>query len=68
MDWGGVSFELDRAAMVDFVQEALIVHSSNDDPDVKKEAGQEEEEENRAWSMGQLCGKFTVMPNWDDML
>lgn len=66
MDWGGVSFELDRAAMVDFVQEALIVSSSNDDPDVKKEA--EEEEENRVWSMGQLCGKFTVMPNWDDML
>lgn len=66
MDWGGISFELDRAAMVDFVQEALIVSSSNDDPDVKKEA--DEEEENRVWSMGQLCGKFTVMPNWDDML
>lgn len=67
MDWGGISFELDRAAMVDFVQEALIVSSSNDDPDVKKE-NEEDEEENRVWSMGQLCGKFTVMPNWDDML
>ena len=67
MDWGGISFELDRAAMVDFVQEALIVSSSQDEPGVKKEDGQEEEE-NRAWSMGQLCGKFTVMPNWDEML
>ncbi|KAJ5227320.1 uncharacterized protein N7469_007326 [Penicillium citrinum] len=66
MDWGGISFELDRAAMVDFVQEALIVSSSQDEPGVKKE--DEQEEENRAWSMGQLCGKFTVMPNWDEML
>ncbi|KAJ5098144.1 hypothetical protein N7532_005145 [Penicillium argentinense] len=66
MDWGGISFELDRAAMVDFVQEALIVSSSNDDPDVKPEEAADED--NRVWSMGQLCGKFTVMPNWDDML
>jgi DNA-directed RNA polymerase III subunit RPC4 len=65
MDWGGISFELDRAAAVDFVQEALIV--SSPEPDVpgqppKDESGQ------RAWSMGQLSGKFTVMPNWDQML
>lgn len=66
MDWGGISFELDRAAAVDFVQEALIVSSLEAD-----EPGQpvkEESTEHRAWSMGQLSGKFTVMPNWDEML
>ncbi|KAJ5654300.1 hypothetical protein N7490_001303 [Penicillium lividum] len=65
MDWGGISFELDRAAAVDFVQEALIV--SSPDPE---EAGQPPKDDTRhqAWSMGQLSGKFTVMPNWDAML
>lgn len=66
MDWGGISFELDRAAAVDFVQEALIVSSTGgEEPGqpVKEESG-----EYRAWSMGQLSGKFTVMPNWDEML
>ncbi|KAJ5938898.1 hypothetical protein N7466_002032 [Penicillium verhagenii] len=65
MDWGGISFELDRAAAVDFVQEALIV--SSPDPE---EAGQPPKDDVRhqAWSMGQLSGKFTVMPNWDAML
>jgi DNA-directed RNA polymerase III subunit RPC4 len=65
MDWGGISFELDRAAAVDFVQEALIV--SAPEPDVPG-APPKDETEQRAWSMGQLSGKFTVMPNWDQML
>ncbi|KAJ5713668.1 uncharacterized protein N7483_010849 [Penicillium malachiteum] len=65
MDWGGISFELDRAAAVDFVQEALIV--SQPEPD---QSGQLAKDDTRhqAWSMGQLSGKFTVMPNWDAML
>lgn len=64
MDWGGISFELDRAAAVDFVQEALIVSSPEAD-----ESGQPpKDERQQAWSMGQLSGKFTVMPNWDAML
>jgi DNA-directed RNA polymerase III subunit RPC4 len=65
MDWGGISFELDRAAAVDFVQEALIV--SSPEPDVPGQPPKDESEQ-RAWSMGQLSGKFTVMPNWDQML
>ncbi|KAJ5740354.1 hypothetical protein N7493_000226 [Penicillium malachiteum] len=65
MDWGGISFELDRAAAVDFVQEALIV--SQPEPD---QSGQlaKDDARHQAWSMGQLSGKFTVMPNWDAML
>ena len=65
MDWGGISFELDRAAAVDFVQEALIV--SSPEPDLPGQPPKDESEQ-RAWSMGQLSGKFTVMPNWDQML
>ncbi|EAU37289.1 predicted protein [Aspergillus terreus NIH2624] len=60
MDWGGISFELDRATEVDFLQEALIVSAAPD--------AAEPEEENKVWAMGQLSGKFTVTPNWEEML
>jgi DNA-directed RNA polymerase III subunit RPC4 len=59
MDWGGISFELDRATPVDFLQEALIVSA----PEASTP-----EEENRVWAMGQLSGKFTVTPDWEKML
>lgn len=65
LDWGGISFDLDRATTVDFAQEALIVSSA---PEPEDGAPPRDDSENRVWSMGQLCGKFTVMPNWDDML
>ncbi|EAW14475.1 putative DNA-directed RNA polymerase III RPC4 [Aspergillus clavatus NRRL 1] len=59
MDWGGISFELDRGTAVDFLQEALIVSAPEEGLP---------EEENRVWAMGQLSGKFTVTPNWEKML
>lgn len=59
MDWGGISFELDRATPVDFLQEALIVSAPEEGTP---------EEENRVWAMGQLSGKFTVTPDWQKML
>jgi DNA-directed RNA polymerase III subunit RPC4 len=65
LDWGGISFDLDRATTVDFVQEALIVSSP---PEEEDGAPPKDDSENRVWSMGELCGKFTVMPNWDEML
>ncbi|KAJ5610991.1 hypothetical protein N7510_007710 [Penicillium lagena] len=61
LDWGGILFELDRAAEVDFVQEALVVSSVGDDDDG-------ETPERRVWAMGQLGGKFTVTPEWDALL
>ncbi|KAJ5165981.1 hypothetical protein N7492_006277 [Penicillium capsulatum] len=64
MDWGGISFELDRAAAVDFAQEALIVSA----PEDEGLDAPPEESVQHAWSMGQLSGKFTVTPNWDQML
>ncbi|KAL4893450.1 RNA polymerase III RPC4-domain-containing protein [Aspergillus ambiguus] len=62
MDWGGISFELDRATEVDFLQEALIVSTP---PDAEADTP---DEENKVWAMGQLSGKFTVTPNWGEML
>ncbi|RAL14917.1 putative DNA-directed RNA polymerase III RPC4 [Aspergillus homomorphus CBS 101889] len=63
MDWGGISFDLDRATAVDFLQEALIVSTPPN-------AGDEEfpDDEKKVWAMGQLSGKFTVTPNWEKML
>lgn len=58
LNWGGISFELDRATAVDFLQEALIVSPSSAD----------EPQQNTVCAMGQLSGKFTVTPNWEEML
>ena len=62
MNWGGISFELDRATAVDFLQEALIVSTPPDAEEV------DAEDDKRVWAMGQLSGKFTVMPDWSKML
>ncbi|KAJ0418964.1 RNA polymerase III RPC4-domain-containing protein [Aspergillus carlsbadensis] len=62
MDWGGISFELDRATAVDFLQEALIVSTP---PNATEEMV---DDEHKVWAMGQLSGKFTVMPDWEKML
>lgn len=63
LDWGGISFELDRSTEVDFLQEALIMSNS-----LNAEVEETPEEENRVWSMGQLSGKFTVTPDWSKIL
>ncbi|CDM31174.1 hypothetical protein CBS147339_123 [Penicillium roqueforti] len=60
LDWGGISMELDRGAPVGFVQEAVILS--------KVPPESEEDIPKHVWSMGQLSGKFTVTPNWDEML
>lgn len=71
LDWGGISFELDRATEVDFLQEALIASS----PSTAAAAGAEGEEvkpepdeDKRVWAMGQLSGKFVVTPDWEKIL
>ncbi|KAK1139733.1 hypothetical protein N8T08_011197 [Aspergillus melleus] len=62
MNWGGISFELDRATAVDFLQEALIVSTPPNAEEV------DAEDDKRVWAMGQLSGKFTVTPDWSKML
>lgn len=70
LDWGGISFELDRATEVDFLQEAVIASppstaaaAAAEGEDVKPEP-----EEKMVWAMGQLSGKFVVTPNWEKIL
>lgn len=65
MDWGGISFDLDKATDVDFLQEAMILSTVQDQ---QQEGIKEEQEEKRAWAMGQLSGKFTVTPDWESIL
>lgn len=62
MNWGGISFELDRATAVDFLQEALIVSTP---PNATEDMT---DDEHRVWAMGQLSGKFTVTPDWEKIL
>ncbi|KAL4878862.1 RNA polymerase III RPC4-domain-containing protein [Aspergillus karnatakaensis] len=62
MNWGGISFELDRATAVDFLQEALIVSTP---PNATEDL---DDDEHKVWAMGQLSGKFTVTPDWGKML
>ena len=69
MDWGGISFDLDKATDVDFLEEALILSTPQNQPGMTEEEQKAlNEEEKRVWAMGQLSGKFTVTPNWEQML
>ncbi|KAJ5295596.1 hypothetical protein PENANT_c001G09309 [Penicillium antarcticum] len=69
LDWGGISMELDRGAPVQFVQEAVIVSPPvNPNADAEEDDPDADQSENRVWSMGEVAGKFTVTPNWDEML
>lgn len=69
MDWGGISFDLDKATDVDFLQEALILSTPQNQAGMTEEEQKAlNEEEKRVWAMGQLSGKFTVTPDWEKML
>lgn len=69
MDWGGISFDLDKATDVDFLQEALILSTPHNQAGMTEEEQKAlNEEEKRVWAMGQLSGKFTVTPDWEKML
>lgn len=61
LDWGGISFELDKGANVNFVQEAVIASTGST-------AGEEDTGERAVWSMGQLSEKFIASPEWNKLL
>ncbi|EEA29021.1 hypothetical protein EYB25_000077 [Talaromyces marneffei] len=62
LDWGGISFELDKGANVNFVQEAVIASG----PTIA--GGEEDTGERAVWSMGQLSEKFIASPEWNKLL
>jgi DNA-directed RNA polymerase III subunit RPC4 len=61
LDWGGISFELDKGANVNFVQEAVIASAGSI-------AGEDDTGERAVWSMGQLSEKFIASPEWNKLL
>ncbi|QKX57918.1 uncharacterized protein TRUGW13939_05038 [Talaromyces rugulosus] len=62
LDWGGISFELDKGADVNFNQEALIASTP------ATGATADELEEKQVWAMGELSGKFIASPEWNRLL
>jgi DNA-directed RNA polymerase III subunit RPC4 len=64
IDWGGVSFELNRGSDVEFLQEAVVASQ----PARQQQEQEQEEGQQRAWAMSQVSGKFVVTPNWEKML
>ncbi|EED12886.1 DNA-directed RNA polymerase III RPC4, putative [Talaromyces stipitatus ATCC 10500] len=62
LDWGGISFELDKGANVNFVQEAVIASTPS-----TMGAGEEDTGERSVWSMGQLSEKFVASPEWNKL-
>lgn len=63
LDWGGISFELDKGASVNFVQQALIASNTATTENADDGAG-----ERCVWAMGQLSEKFIASPEWDKLL
>jgi DNA-directed RNA polymerase III subunit RPC4 len=63
LDWGGISFELDKGANVNFVQEAVIASTGS-----TVAGGEEDTGERAVWSMGQLSEKFIASPEWNKLL
>lgn len=54
IDWGGISFKLDRGSDVGFLQDAVVVSDESTDK--------------RVWAMSQVSGKWVVTPDWDRLL
>lgn len=66
LDWGGISFELDKGADVNFNQEALIASTSTTTTGTA--AAETEQEDKQVWAMGELSGKFVASPEWSRLL
>lgn len=64
MDWGGISFELNRGTDVDFLQEAVVVSPSS----TAEDGEGQNRDDRRIWAMGQLSGKFVAQPDWSKLL
>lgn len=64
LDWGGISFELDKGARVNFVQEALVATT----PQTATDGADDEVGDRCVWAMGPLSEKFIASPEWDKLL
>ncbi|KAI1980289.1 hypothetical protein LOZ51_005645 [Ophidiomyces ophidiicola] len=60
VDWGGITFELNKGSDVDFLQDAVVASDSK--------PGETGAADRRIWAMSQVSGKFVVTPDWDRLL
>ncbi|KMP09164.1 hypothetical protein CIRG_08845 [Coccidioides immitis RMSCC 2394] len=60
IDWGGISFELNKGTDVDFLQDAVVASDSK--------PGENHGADRKIWAMSQVTGKFVVTPDWDKLL
>lgn len=63
IDWGGISFELNKGSDVEFLQDAVV---ASDAKSTTTTTGGDAER--KIWAMSQVSGKFVVTPDWDRLL
>ncbi|QIW94982.1 hypothetical protein AMS68_000500 [Peltaster fructicola] len=63
LDWGGIPMEVSMGQEATFLQDVLVLDSRDTKPGAAKET--EDDVAGMAMSMGQVKGKFVVVPEWD---
>ncbi|KAL1646128.1 Translin-1 [Diplodia intermedia] len=61
LDWGGTSLELCMGMDASFLQDIIVTKVIPEEQRVGRDGGE-------AMSVGQVCGKFVVTPDWDEIV
>ncbi|GME43972.1 Recombination hotspot-binding protein [Neofusicoccum parvum] len=61
LDWGGTSLELSMGMDASFLQDIIVTKITPEEQRVGRDGGE-------AMSFGQVCGKFVVTPDWDEIV
>lgn len=61
LDWGGTSLELSMGMNASFLQDIIVTKVIPEEQRVGRDGGE-------AMSFGQVCGKFVVTPDWDEIV
>ncbi|KAK0664140.1 DNA-directed RNA polymerase III subunit RPC4 [Lasiodiplodia hormozganensis] len=61
LDWGGTSLELCMGMDASFLQDIIITKIIPEEQRIGRDGGE-------AMSVGQVCGKFVVTPDWDEIV
>lgn len=63
LDWGGIPMEVSMGQEATFLQDVLVLDTKDAKPTIAADA--EDDIAGMAMSMGQVKGKFVVVPEWD---
>lgn len=61
LDWGGTSLELSMGMDASFLQDIVVTKIIPEEQRLGRDGGE-------AMSFGQVCGKFVVTPDWDEIV